>query len=148
MGCAGSRGTADVISVWDILVLDIAQTRPYRTKLQSPETPKKITKPKSWKHTKPITGEQLKELREEFWDTAPHYGGSKGFMKIWNALKAAAETSDLAFAKTLVDSAGIIVEKSDLTVCYDETGAKYELPNYVLSEPTNLIRDSGKKRET
>ncbi|KAL6567345.1 hypothetical protein OROGR_001013 [Orobanche gracilis] len=104
MGCAGSRGKAD-------------------------ETPKNICKPKPWKHTEQITGKQLIKLRDEFWDTAPHYGGCK---EIWDALKAAAETTDMALAKAIVDSAG----------------AKYELPNYVLSEPTNLIRDSGKKRET
>jgi len=60
--------------------------------------------------------------------------------EIWDALKVAAE-SDLALAQTIVDSAGIIVSNPDMTLCYDERGAKYELPKYVLSEPTNLIRD-------
>ena len=90
--------------------------------------------------------------------------------EIWDALKVAAE-SDLALAQTIVDSAGIIVSNPDMTLCYDErgayilitkffdslfldelfraglktgnsvAGAKYELPKYVLSEPTNLIRD-------
>jgi len=27
-----------------------------------------------------------------------------------------------------------------MTVCYDERGSKYELPNYVLSDPQNLVR--------
>jgi len=39
---------------------------------------KKIRKPKPWKHTQPITKAELMKLREEFWDTAPHYGGRKG----------------------------------------------------------------------
>lgn len=39
---------------------------------------KKIRKPKPWKHPQPITKTQLIQLREEFWDTAPHYGGRKG----------------------------------------------------------------------
>lgn len=39
---------------------------------------KKIRKPKPWKHPQPITKAQLMQLREEFWDTAPHYGGRKG----------------------------------------------------------------------
>ncbi|KAL0442610.1 UNVERIFIED_CONTAM: Ubiquitin domain-containing protein 2 [Sesamum latifolium] len=81
-------------------------------------------------------------MREEFWDTAPHYGGRK---EIWDALRAAAE-ADLTLAQAIVDSAGVIVQNPDLTICYDErdviAGAKYELPKYVLSEPTNLIRDS------
>ncbi|CAA0817810.1 Ubiquitin domain-containing protein [Striga hermonthica] len=113
MGCAGSRDKPD-------------------------ETPKKIRKPKPWKHTEAITRAQLTQMREEFWDTAPHYGGRK---EIWDALQAAVE-ADLSLAQAIVDSAGVIVQNPDLTICYDERGAKYELPKYVLSEPTNLIRDS------
>ncbi|XP_061374544.1 uncharacterized protein LOC133316780 [Gastrolobium bilobum] len=97
----------------------------------------KLRKPKPWRHPQPITRTHLMQLREEFWDTAPHYGGRK---EIWDALRAAADVSDRTLAQTIVDSAGIIVQNNDLTECYDERGAKYELPNYVLSEPTNLIR--------
>ncbi|KAI3697786.1 hypothetical protein L6452_30883 [Arctium lappa] len=108
------------------------------TSANGDEPIKKITKPKPWKHSEPVTGEQLKQMRDEFWDTAPHYGGRK---EIWDALRAAAD-ADLSLAQTIVDSAGIIVQKADLTICYDERGAKYELPKYVLSEPTNLVRGS------
>ncbi|KAH7568729.1 hypothetical protein ACOSP7_011764 [Xanthoceras sorbifolium] len=100
------------------------------------ERKKKFRKPKPWRHSEPITRAQLMQMREEFWDTAPHYGGRR---EIWDALKAAAE-AELSFAQAIVDSAGVIVQDDDLTVCYDERGAKYELPKYVLSEPTNLIR--------
>ncbi|CAL5095941.1 unnamed protein product [Urochloa decumbens] len=106
--------------------------------VRSNENSKKLKKPKAWKHAQPITPAQLKQMRDEFWDTAPHYGGQK---EIWDALKVAAE-SDLALAQTIVDSAGIIISNPDMTLCYDERGAKYELPKYVLSEPTNLIRES------
>lgn len=41
---------------------------------------KKIRKPKPWKHPQPITKTQLMQLRDEFWDTAPHYGGRKGIV--------------------------------------------------------------------
>ncbi|KAA8519612.1 hypothetical protein F0562_013943 [Nyssa sinensis] len=98
----------------------------------------KIRKPKPWKHSEPISREQLKQMRDEFWDTAPHYGGQK---EIWDALRAAAE-ADLTLAKAIVDSAGVIVQTPDLTICYDERGAKYELPKYVLCEPTNLKHNS------
>ncbi|KAL0399489.1 UNVERIFIED_CONTAM: Ubiquitin domain-containing protein 2 [Sesamum radiatum] len=81
-------------------------------------TAKKIRKPKAWKHPQPITKSQLIQLREEFWDTAPHYGGTK---EIWDALRAAAE-ADLTLAQAIVDSAGIIVQNPDLTVCFDERG--------------------------
>nr|XP_009778951.1 PREDICTED: ubiquitin domain-containing protein 1-like isoform X2 [Nicotiana sylvestris] len=99
---------------------------------------KQIRKPKPWKHSESITRDQLVRMRDEFWDTAPHYGGRK---EIWDALRAAAE-SDISLAQAIVDSAGVIVQAPDLTVCYDERGAKYDLPKYVLSEPTNLIRES------
>ncbi|KAG6382860.1 ubiquitin domain-containing protein 1-like [Salvia hispanica] len=102
------------------------------------DTSKKIRKPKPWKHTEAITREQLTQMREEFWDTAPHYGGRR---EIWDALRAAAE-ADLTLAQAIVDGAGVIVQNPDLTVCYDERGAKYELPKYVVSEPTNLIREN------
>lgn len=42
---------------------------------------KKIRKPKPWMHTEVITLAQLKQMRDEFWDTAPHYGGQKGEFK-------------------------------------------------------------------
>ncbi|CAA2953447.1 ubiquitin domain-containing protein 1-like [Olea europaea var. sylvestris] len=99
---------------------------------------KKITKPKPWKHPQPITKCQLVQLREEFWDTAPHHGGR---IEIWDALRAAAE-ADPSLAQTIVNDARITVQNADLTICYDERGARYELPKYVLSEPKNLIRDS------
>ncbi|KAJ0964860.1 hypothetical protein J5N97_025998 [Dioscorea zingiberensis] len=102
------------------------------------ENTKKLRKPKPWKHPQPITRAELIRLRDEFWDTAPHYGGQK---EIWDALRAAAE-AELSLAQAIIDSAGVIVSSADMTTCYDERGAKYELPKYVLSEPTNLIRDN------
>ncbi|GMI77695.1 hypothetical protein like AT1G53400 [Hibiscus trionum] len=98
----------------------------------------KIRKPKPWKHSEPITRAQLVQMRDEFWDTAPHYGGRK---EIWDALRAAAE-AELILAQAIIDSAGVIVQNDDLTICYDERGAKYELPKYVLSEPINLILEN------
>ncbi|KAG4146412.1 hypothetical protein ERO13_D05G155566v2 [Gossypium hirsutum] len=93
------------------------------------ENVKKIRKPKPWKHSEPITRAQLAKIRDEFLDTAP-------YNELWDALRAAAE------AELIIDSAGVIVQNDDLTICYDERGAKYELPKYVLSEPINLIQDN------
>lgn len=53
------------------------------------ESIKKLRKPKAWKHPQPITRTELQQLRDEFWDTAPHYGGQKGnrfFGNIINSL--------------------------------------------------------------
>lgn len=43
---------------------------------------------------------------------------------IWDTLKAACETPDFDTAKVLIESAGIIVASSDMTICYDERGAR------------------------
>ncbi|MQM12187.1 hypothetical protein Taro_045101 [Colocasia esculenta] len=85
----------------------------------SDENVKKLRKPKPWKHSQPLTRTQLKQMRDEFWDTEPHYGGQK---EIWDALRAAAEAADLTLAQAIVDSAGIIVSNADMTTCYDERG--------------------------
>lgn len=42
-------------------------------------------------------------------------------LEIWDALRAAAE-ADLTLAQAIVDSAGVIVQSADLTICYDERG--------------------------
>lgn len=90
-----------------------------------------------------MTRSELQRKREEFWDTAPHYGGDR---VIWDALKAACE-SDLQTAQLIVSSAGVIVTVPDLSTCFDERGSKYELPRYVLSEPSNLISERDSKQQ-
>ncbi|KDD73802.1 hypothetical protein H632_c1825p0 [Helicosporidium sp. ATCC 50920] len=99
-----------------------------------------FVKPK-WKSSEPLTEEKLKAMREEFWDTEPHYSGAR---VVWDALRAAAE-ADLATARLIVSSAGIVVSSPDLTLCYDVKGSKYLLPKYVLSNPVNLARSSASK---
>lgn len=88
-----------------------------------------------WASDSGMTRRELQAKRDEFWDTAPHYGGNK---VIWDALKAACE-ADLQTAALIVESAGIIVSVPDMSTCFDERGSKYELPRYVLSDPTNLV---------
>lgn len=41
--------------------------------------------------------------------------------EIWDALRAAAD-GELSLAQAIVDSAGVIVQNADLTICYDERG--------------------------
>merc|ERR1711904_316275 len=49
-----------------------------------------------WKSEEPVTVSGLQKLRDEFWDTAPAYGGSS---VIWDALKVAVSTEDISQAK-------------------------------------------------
>ncbi|GAX84347.1 hypothetical protein CEUSTIGMA_g11769.t1 [Chlamydomonas eustigma] len=100
--------------------------------------PDKATKTFSkpvWKSDETMTMEEIKSKRDVFWDTQPHYGGSR---EIWDALKAVCEAEDMETAKLIIESAGIIMGSADMTTYYDERGAKYDLPKYVLSFPTNL----------
>lgn len=90
-----------------------------------------------------MTRDELQQQREEFWDTAPHYGGDQ---VIWDALKAACE-ADLQTASLIVNSAGIIVTVQDMSTCFDERGSKYELPKYVLSNPANLVSERDSKQQ-
>lgn len=48
--------------------------------------------------------------------------------EIWDALRAAAE-ADISLAQAIIDSAGVIIQNVDLTVCYDERGT---LPFYLV----------------
>ena len=86
------------------------------------------------------TSAELDDKRREFWDTQPSYGGSA---EIWAALKLAAETllrphGDLALCYAVIESADVIVAKPDMTVCYDTMGARYDIPKWVLRNPSNV----------
>ncbi|KAI4457935.1 ubiquitin domain containing 1 protein-related [Holotrichia oblita] len=83
--------------------------------------------------------------RDEFWDTAPAFEGRK---EIWDALRAAAvaaETKDYELAQAILDGASVSVPNGYLTECYDELGARYQVPIYCLSYPINIVKeDSGR----
>lgn len=42
-------------------------------------------------------------------------------------------------ARVIIDSAGVVVDGKTLARCFDERGALYELPLYVLAAPRNLL---------
>eukprot|EP00798_Chlamydomonas_sp_ICE-L_P025193 gene25193-biopygen19656 len=102
-----------------------------------------------WKSDEPLTTEKVNTMRSEFWDTQPHYGGSreiwdalKGACEvpdkqskaqlshfcrdIWDALKASCEMPDKDTSKLIIESAGIIVAAPDMTLCYDERDREFD----------------------
>ncbi|KAK4470030.1 hypothetical protein MN116_000062 [Schistosoma mekongi] len=94
-----------------------------------------------WRSTFPISLSQLQKKRDEFWDTAPAF---EGRIEIWNALKVVADyfqRRDFDMAQAILDGACITLPSGTLCDCYDELGARYQLPLYVLSQPSNLIPD-------
>ena len=44
-------------------------------------------------------------------------------------------------SRLIIDSAGVIVAKRDLTCCYDSLGNKYEIPLYCFGPPVNVVPD-------
>jgi hypothetical protein len=84
----------------------------------------------------------LHRQRTEFWETAPQYDG---FIETWNSLRVAVELShqnDLSTAQAVLDSAGITIPTGDLGQgCYDERGHRFVVPEFVLSEPSNIQDD-------
>lgn len=49
--------------------------------------------------------------------------------EIWDALRAAAE-ADLELSQAIVDSAGIISQNTDMTICYDESGTSNKITKF------------------
>jgi hypothetical protein len=84
----------------------------------------------------------LHRQRTEFWETAPQYDG---LVETWNSLRVAVELShqnDLSTAQAVLDSAGITIPTGDLGQgCYDERGHRFVVPEFVLSEPSNISDD-------
>ena len=76
--------------------------------------PLKLEKPK-WTSDEPMTEEQLRSRRDQFWDTAPAF---EGYKEIWDALKAAAyalESGDHLLAQAIVDGANIMLPTGTYT---------------------------------
>ena len=49
---------------------------------------------------------------------------------------------DLPTAQAVLDSAGITIPSGDLGLgCYDERGHRFVIPEFVLSEPSNIMDD-------
>ena len=53
--------------------------------------------------------------------------------------EAAVEAEDVATARLFIESAGIIVATPHATTLYDERGARYDIPKWVMADPDNLM---------
>ena len=118
-----------------------------------------LRKPVLWSSDVITTEGQLQSKRDEFWDTAPAFEGSR---VVWDALKGAAEAAELEdydLAQAIIDGAGISLPRGTnrtiilsstlsscvtgtLEECYDELGNRYVVPSYCLSRPSNMTNAS------
>ncbi|KAJ2556211.1 hypothetical protein IWW35_000128 [Coemansia sp. RSA 1878] len=92
-----------------------------------------------WASEEAMTQTQLERKREQFWDTAPAF---EGRLEVWQALRLACDSNDGQLAHAILASAGATVPTLRIVDgVYDDHGACYTIPQYCLSEPTNLISD-------
>jgi hypothetical protein len=65
----------------------------------------------------------------------------EGRSEIWLALRSAVENaSDPELSAAIIEGAAIKpIVPGNLEACYDERGALYEVPNFCLIDPTNLV---------
>lgn len=123
MGCAASKEATD--------------NKPVTSSVGGTHFPN-FTKPRAFLVEPAPTVSELAAKREEFWHTSPSYGGAR---EIWDVLKAAVDAQDIETARLFVESASIIVALPDMSVCYDERGGRYEIPKWVMADPSNLRPD-------
>eukprot|EP00743_Colponemidia_sp_Colp-15_P001156 GILK01001269.1.p1 GENE.GILK01001269.1~~GILK01001269.1.p1 ORF type:complete len:230 (+),score=34.35 GILK01001269.1:138-827(+) len=86
-----------------------------------------------WTNDKPLTVEELKAKREEFWFTRV-----EGRPEAWQALRAACE-ADAETALLIVQAAGLTLVNDSLIASYDTLGNRYDIPVFCINEPTNLL---------
>ncbi|KAJ5074630.1 ubiquitin domain containing 1 protein-related [Anaeramoeba ignava] len=103
---------------------------------------KNIFKIPLWESNPPITKEQYKLLKLDFFQTAHIFGGSK---EIWKTIQASLEMEDKNKAQLILEAADIKIPQNILE-CYDSKGYKYEIPPYLISEPINLIKEKKKRK--
>jgi len=92
-------------------------------------------------------GTRLRDEEEEeerkkatiFWETISAYGGSK---EVWTALEVAlTKTDDVAFAREILNAAGVKVCHKHALACFDERGFLYSIPKYAA------VRKRGHEKE-
>jgi hypothetical protein len=89
-----------------------------------------------WHSPVPLTAEKLHQKREEFWETAPAFGGAP---EVWQALRNAVDVGhqDMDTARAILSCVGVTTPTGYLTEAYDERGYRYSIPSYCLAEPEN-----------
>ncbi|KAM0796262.1 putative ubiquitin domain protein [Usnea florida] len=95
-------------------------------------------RPHVWTAKKQWTRLQLDRERREFFDTRV-----TGHAEIWATLKVVVgllADGDITTAQSILDAAAITVPTGDLkNGAYDEAGNLYQMPEYIISDPQNLI---------
>ncbi|KAL9018283.1 MAG: hypothetical protein Q9185_004386 [Variospora sp. 1 TL-2023] len=104
--------------------------------LSKPRSKSKPSKQRTW------TRSLLEKERGEFFETRVTGRG-----EVWGGLKLVTELlreGDVQDAQGVLDASGVTVPTGDLVDgCYDEQGALYQLPAWVVAEPERVVEDGG-----
>ena len=84
------------------------------------------------------TQEEVAKKREEFWDTRV-----EGSPDAWRVLRMAVDAPDSSSATEIIKAAGLRFATDQLAQTYDDTGVRYDLPPFIMSEPVRY----GKRQE-
>ena len=103
-------------------------------------------RPHVWTSKRQWTRSQLDRERREFFDTRV-----SGHSEIWATLRTVIELladDDINTAQSILDAAAITVPTGDLkNGAYDVNGNLYQLPEYIISDPSNILLDNSRKEE-
>eukprot|EP00127_Corallochytrium_limacisporum_P005069 Clim_evm24s198 gene=Clim_evmTU24s198 len=94
-----------------------------------------ITLPPEWAAENEMTREELQRKRRQFWTTVGSLNGRK---EIWDGLKSAVEARQHSHAQAIINALRVYLPKGNLSLVIDDRGVQYNIPDYCLSEPTNL----------
>lgn len=80
-----------------------------------------------------MSRDALEKERADFWATRV-----TNIQEVWNYLKMACEAlleGDAGTANAIAEAAGVRTPHGNLSVCYDERGAEYRVPEFCYSTP-------------
>lgn len=130
MGCGASNAAASNAPVSH----NAPQQRSnFRTEVIA-SRPLVATKP--YRHGSPITTREITKQRADFWATR-----TEGNAQMWQAIRSAADAlleNDVSLANAILVASSITTPNGSLEVCYDERGYQYKVPQYCVSNPSEL----------
>ena len=100
-------------------------------------------RPHVWTSQRQWTRSGLDRERTEFFETRV-----TGHTEIWATLKIVVglvQDGDIPTAQSMLDAAAITLPTGDLkNGAYDEAGNLYQMPEHIVSDPTNIILDQSR----
>ncbi|XP_035840236.1 ubiquitin domain-containing protein 1-like [Helianthus annuus] len=110
-----------------------------RTNLRSNDD-NRVTSPPPWTRgdDQRFSNDELPRTRDEFWRMISDRDDGRVTEVFLKALREAAECQALDRKQQIIDTNNIRLGNRDMTICFDDTGNRYELPDYVLSDPTDM----------